>query len=156
MPIFIVKSQSGNFDSTVKPEGFRGISALENRFFICESPTKPEGKFVVEFPDEEYAKINHYLFKNGKKVWLDVFDGKVNLSEDVDRKNRRVIQYTEDQMKVRLSIIVWIMLNVFLPDKARLMNLSEVEIQKYKNDIISLSDGELARQYLETNFYYDL
>ena len=156
MTIYIVKSQDGNFDMSEQFEGFKVISALENRMFICESPLMPVSEFAIEFPPEEYAKMLFYPFPNGKKLWFDPFDGQVVFGDEVDSKRRRAIQYTDEQLAIRLSIIKWLMLNVWVPDKKRMYDIPDEITDSYIAKINALTDDVAARTYLEKNLYYNL
>lgn len=156
MSIYIVKSQDSNFDMVEQPEGFKVISALENRMFICESPSLPLSEFVIEFPAEEYAKMLFYPFANGKRLWFDPFEGQVTFGEDVDSKRRRAVQYTDEQLAIRLSILKWLMLNIWVPDKKRMYDIPNNMVDEYITKINEFSNDVEARTYLEKNLYYNL
>lgn len=156
MPQYIVKNQSGTFDVTAEPAGFRVISALENRLFICESPTVPSGEFVVEFPEEQQAQFLYYPFPNGKKLWFDPFVGKVAFGTEIDNKNRRAISYSPEQLSARLAIMKWLMLNVWIPDKARMYGIVDDIVADYIAAAAALTDDNTARTYIDKNLYYNL
>lgn len=153
MTQWIVKNKFAQFDD--QPEGFSTISALENRFFICECPTQPLGDFVLACPEQYQGCAEIYLFGNGKRT-LGILDVRIQLSEEVDNKNRRAIMYTEEQILFRLGMIKWIALNVFIPDKQRMQGLSNTDIEVFVQAIESFTSDKLLKDYVAENLYYDL
>jgi hypothetical protein len=150
MTQWIVKDKLGQFIG--QPDGFVSITAIENRFFVCDCPTAPTGDFVVEFP-EIYRGCNElYLFDNGKRT-LGIADENIQLSEEVDYKNRRAIMYTTEQLALRLDMIKWIALNVFVPDKQRMLGADTTTTVQ---DIEGFTDDKLLKRYVAENLYYDL
>ena len=157
MSQFIVKNESGTFVLGSQPIGFVALSALENRFFICESPITPNGDFVVPFPEEQQTEYLFYPYPNGKKLWFDPFNGSVEFDTVVDNKNRRAIMYTDAQLSIKLSIMKWLMLNVWIPDKARMLNMTTEETAVYIDYVNNnLTDDISARTYINKNLYYNL
>jgi len=156
MKQWILKNSSGIFDHDVsQPDGFLTIDCIENSFFIAECPVEPNGDFVVEFPTEYHNNLEYHIFPNGKKV-LGLTNKEINLSKDVDSKRRRAIMYTEDQMNFRISLIKWLALNVWIPDKKRMKNLDDSVVQQMILDITGLNDDMLLKKYISDNLYYDL
>lgn len=153
---YIVKNESGTFDMNTQPEGFRAIIALENRLFVCDSPTVPVSDFVVEFPDDRYAQFLYYSLPDGKKILADIFGGLVKFGDEVDSKGRRIIVYTQEQKDTRLDIIKWIILNVFIPDKARMYSISDDIVASYIASVNALETDALAVTYVQKNLYYNL
>lgn len=158
MPYYIVKNDTGNFYASEQPKGFKALGggALENRFFICECPTVPVTCFAVVFPEEELAKHVFYQHPNGRKLPCDPFEGRVKFGDVVDNKNRRAIIYSEEQLAIQLSIIKWLALNVWIPDKKRMYEIPEEIVQSYIDAINKLTDAEDARVYIRKNLYYNL
>jgi hypothetical protein len=150
MAQWIVKNRLANFDS--QPAGFNAVSALENRFFVCECPTQPTGDFVVAFPEQYYGCDELYLFDNGKRT-LGIADTRIQLSEELDYKRRRAIMYTAEQLALRLDMIKWIALNVFVPDKQRMLGADTASTVQ---EIEAFTDDKLLRRYVAENLYYDL
>jgi hypothetical protein len=150
MAQWILKNRSGQFDD--QPEGFNPISALENRFFICECPTQPTGDFVVACPEQYQGCDELYLFDNGKRT-LGIADTRIQLSEELDYKYRRAIMYTSEQLALRLDMIKWIALNVFVPDKQRMLGADSAAIVQ---DIEAFTSDKMLRRYVADNLYYDL
>lgn len=150
---WVVKSHLGQFDG--QPEGFRPIHAIENRFFVCECPTMPNGDFVVEYPEIFDNCSELYMFPNGKRT-LGIVDKRIQLSDDMDKKYRRTIMYTDEQIAFRTEIIKWIALNVFLPDKKRMLNINDDEVLRITQDIENITDDRLLKDYVKENLYYNL
>lgn len=153
---YIVKNESGTFDTSIQPVGFVAIEAIENRFFICESPQTPVGEFVVQFPEEQARNLIFYRYPNGKKLPFDPFNGLVKFGDALDNKNRREIMYTEEQMEYKLSIMKWLMINVWIPDKAEIYSVPEDIVVSYLNAVDGLTDAIKARTYIDKNLYYNL
>lgn len=153
---YIVKNESGTFDAADQPDGFVAIAAIENRLFICESPTEPVGDFVVLFPEEQQQQMIYYAYPNGKKLPFDPFNGAVEFGLEVDNKNRREIIYTEEQMNTKLTIMKWLMINVWIPDKARMYSVPEEIVASYIVAVNNLTDAVTARTYIDKNLYYNL
>lgn len=156
MTFFVVKCQSGTFDTTKQPTGFKVISAIENRFFICECAEPPLEEFVVEFPQEQMDNFIFYLYPNGKKLWFDPFDGAVEFAGEIDDKNRRAINYNSDQLNAQLSITCWFALNVWLPDKQRMYGIPDDAILLQIDEVMALTDPDAARTYVRKNLFYNL
>lgn len=153
MPQWIVKNKLGQFDG--QPDGFNAIHALENRFFVCECPSQPAGDFVIPCPEQYQGRDEIYLFGNGKRT-LGLLDSSVQLSEEVDNKNRRAIMYTEEQVLFRLGMIKWIALNVFIPDKQRMQGLTGSDVEVLVQAVESFTSDKLLKDYVTENLYYDL
>lgn len=156
MKQYIVKNQSGTFDTTIQPEGFKVIGALENRLFICESSDSPIGEFVVEFLDEQQQQYMFYPYPDGKKLWFDPFECKVAFGNEIDNKNRRAIKYSNEQLDAKLNIMKWLMLNIWIPDKTRMYDIPLDVVNDYINQVIALTDTISARTYINKNLYYNL
>lgn len=150
---WVVKNHWGQFEG--QPEGFRVQYAIENRFFICECPTRPIGDFVVAYPDAYSGYLELYQFQNGKRT-LGLMDSRIQLSDTFDNKARRSIIYTYEQIALRHEIIKWIALNVFLPDKQRMMNISSTEVDRITQEIDNITDDRLLKDYVKENLYYNL
>jgi hypothetical protein len=156
MAQWILKNSSGIFDhGLTQPTDFQLIDAIENSFFVARCPTQPNGDFVVEFPEQFHDCLEFFWFPNGKKT-LGLTNKTIALSTDVDSKNRRAIMYTADQMDFRISLIKWIALNVWIPDKKRMQNLDDSTVQQLILGIEGLDDDRLLKQYITDNLYYDL
>lgn len=154
---YLCKNTSGTFVPAEQPAGFAVLSALENRFFLCESPSEPTSEFTVTAPDWLPAAMPFYQYPNGKKLWFDPFNGTVQFSEGVDTKSRRTVQYSQEQLDLRLSVFKWLMLNVWIPDKERLDLLDG----RVPDNTLTLQASALlsdvdAEQFLKSNLYYDL
>ncbi|BAW19115.1 hypothetical protein [Ralstonia phage RP31] len=158
MAFFIVKNQSGTFDHSQQPDGFEivGGGALENRLFIVVCPTTPNAEFVVDYPDEQYAKHIFYQHPQGRKLWYDPFNGEVAFGTEVDNKNRRAIIYSEDQLTIQLDYMKWLMLNVWIPDKKRMYDIADDIVQTYVDAVNALTTAEDARTYIRKNLHYNL
>ena len=156
MPRYIIKSQTGTFAPGTQPEGFKTFTALENRLFMVDCPTPPNSEFVVEFPAELHAAFVLYPYANGKKLPFDPFFGAVQFGNEVDNKNRRAIQYTEEQLSARLTVMKWLMINVWIPDKARMYDTPTEIVGLYIAQVNALTDDVAARTYLQKNLYYNL
>lgn len=153
---WIVKSYRGQFDN--QPQDLRAQYAIENRFFVCDCADKPNGDFVIEFPEQFHGISTQfiYLFQNGKRAFVHLTEEYgISLSEDADHKGRRAIQYTPQQIQFRLDLIKWIALNVFLPDKKRMLNIDQAEVERVTNEINSFSDDRLLKDYVRDNLYYN-
>ena len=156
MKQWVLKNSSGIFDHSLsQPEGFLVIDSIENSFFIAECPTTPNGDFVVEFPEQYHGNLEFHVFPNGKRL-LGLTNTSIPLTEDVDKKNRRAIIYTEDQLNFRIGLIKWIALNIWIPDKKRMMNLSDSAVQQLILDVQGLNDDLLLKEYIKNTLYYDL
>jgi hypothetical protein len=156
MKQWILKNSSGIFDYDLsQPDGFLVIDSIENSFYIAECPVEPNGDFVVEFPPEYCNNLEYHIFPNKKRV-LGLTNKEINLSDDVDKKRRRAIIYTEDQMNFRISLIKWLALNIWIPDKKRMKNLDDSVVQQMISDITVLNDDMLLKKYISNNLYYDL
>ena len=153
MAQWIVKSRLGQFDG--QPNGFVAVSALENRFFVCECPTQPLGDFVVAYPEQYRGCEEMYLFGNGKRT-LGLLDDRIKLSEEVVSTNRRAIMYTDEQVLFRLGLIKWIAINVFIPDRQRLQGLSSADVEVLVQAVESFTSDKLLKDYVTENLYYDL
>lgn len=156
MATWIVKNTQGAFDFSEQPEGFRTVMGIENRFFICECPTQPVGEIVLEFPIVYPDWHIIYIYTNGKRVLNGTFDGPIELSEDLDRKNRRAIIYTSEQLSLRLQVIQWLALNVWIPDKQRMLQLEPSEVAALQAGIQACVSDVEAKQYVTDNLYYNL
>jgi hypothetical protein len=156
MPHYLVKCPSGTFHADEQPEGFKALGAMENRFFMCECPTPPNGDFVVEMPDEQAQNQILYLFKNGKPLLWDPFSGAVQFSDERDAKGRKTIIYSQAQLDAQLAFMKWIALNVWIPDKQRIYGMSDEVINEQIAKVNALTDPELARVFIVKNLYYDL
>ena len=156
MPHYFVKCVSGTFLREEQPEGFKAGLAIENRIFMCESPTPPNSEFVVELPEEMREKFVYYAWPDGKRLPFDPFNGKVKFSEDQDAKLRRAIQYTPEQLADKLDIMKWLMINVWIPDKKRMYGVPDDLVSFYIEQVNSLVDTVEARTYIEKNLFYNL
>lgn len=154
MRFWIVKDKLGNFEN--QPAGFKVITAIENSFWRCVCPIKPLAPFVVEFPAKQEEQYWYYIWQSGKKLLADPFGGRVQASVEKDSKGRRTYTYTQEQMDMRLDLIKWLALNVWIPDKQRLQNLDESVVQKYIDDINAFNNDVEAKEYVVNNLYYDL
>ena len=144
----------GNFEN--QPEGFKVITAIENSFWRCYCPERPNAPFVVEFPAEQEEQYWYYIWPSGKKLLADPFNGRVQASEEKDSKGRRIYTYTQEQSDKRLALIRWLVINVWAPDKQRLNNLDNETVQKYIDDINTFNNDVAAKEYVVNNLYYDL
>ena len=156
MTYYIAQAQSCDFNPKEQPEGFRLISAIENRCFICESPTQPNSPFVVEFPDRLFGNMQYFNFPNGKKLWFDPFNGAVKFGDEVDSKNRRKIEYSPEQIGIRLELYQWFMTNVWIPDMVRLFSTPEEVKQRLLKEVSELTTDDDAVLYLKMNLHYNL
>lgn len=156
MTLFVVKCQSGTFDPNKQPAGFKVISAIENRFFICECEEPPLEEAVVEFPQEQMDNFLFYLYPNGKKLWFDPFNGVVEFVDVGDNKGRKAINYSDAQLNAQLSITCWFALNVWLPDKQRMYSIPDDAILLQIDEVMALTDPDAARTYVKKNLYYNL
>lgn len=154
MPYYFAKHKTGNFEN--QPDGFMVINAIENSFWRCWSPIVPNADFIIEIPEQQEEWYRYYIWANGKKLLADAFNGSVKFSDWVDEKGRRAIEYTQEQMSMRLNIIKWIAINVWIPDKQRLKNLSQDIVEQYIRDINAFDNDVLAKEYVVNNLYYDL
>jgi hypothetical protein len=156
MTQWVLKNSSGIFNHVLpQPDGFTLIDAIENSFYIAECPTTPNGDFVVELPEQFNNNLEFYIFPNGKKL-LGLTNKTIELSETVDKKNRRSIIYTQDQLDFRISLMKWLALNVWIPDKKRMKNLDDSTVQQLISDIQEFTDDLLLKKYINLNLYYDL
>ena len=64
--------------------------------------------------------------------------------------------YTDEQLALRLEMTRWIALNVFLPDKKRMLNISDEEVARTTQELESFSDDRLLRDYVKENLFYNL
>ena len=144
----------GNFEN--QPEGFKVITAIENSFWRCYCPERPNAPFVVEFPAEQEEQYWYYIWPSGKKLLADPFNGRVQASEEKDSKGRRIYTYTQEQSDKRLALIRWLVINVWVPDKQRLNNLDNETVKKYIDDINTFNNDVAAKEYVVNNLYYDL
>jgi hypothetical protein len=156
MAYYIVKNRTGTFEPGTQPDGFAAVLGMENRLFIVECPVVPNGEFVAVFPDTMYQQRAFYLYGSNKKMPFDPFNGEVIFEDVVDKKNRRRIMYTDAQLALRLDMFKWMMLNVYLPDKARMQSMSQTDVDTAIAEINALPDDIAAQTYLTTNLYYDL
>jgi hypothetical protein len=156
MALYIVKNTSGTFAPDTQPDGFRAILGIENRLFITECPTPPNGELVVEFPQEIYDQLPYYHYAGNKKLPFDPFNGAVTFEDVIDKKGRQRILYTDAQFALRLSIMKWMMINVYLADKARMQSMTQAEVDTATAEINALPDDITAKSYLATNLYHDL
>lgn len=151
---WVAKSIRGNFYN--QPEGFRALYAIENSFFVCECPVAPNATFVKEFPERYHNTNILYEVQNGKRVFLSLDPAHgIKLSEDTDKKYRRAVQYTPEQIALRLELIKWITLNIFLPDKQRLLNIDPAEVERITQEVESFDDDRLLKDYVRDNLMYD-
>jgi len=156
MASYLVKNVSGTFDHSKQPASFMAVTSIENRFFICECEEEPIGDFVVFMPDDVRSNHRFHLFKNGKKLWFDPFNGEVKFGDEVDAKRRRAIQYSEEQLQIRVGFFKWMVENVWLPDMIRLFPEREEAGKKALAELLLINDDEEARLFVASNFYYDL
>jgi hypothetical protein len=156
MAYYIVKNRTGTFEPDSQPDGFTAMLGMENRTFIVSCPVQPASEFVVEFPPENHALLAFYLYGGNKKMPFDPFNGEVAFEDVIDKKGRRRIMYTDAQYADRLAMFKWMMLNVYLPDKARMQSLSQADVDTAIAEINALPDDIAAQTYLTTNLYYDL
>jgi hypothetical protein len=154
MALWIVKHKTGNFEN--QPDGFKVITALENSFWRCECPSRPISEFVVEFPPEQEAQYLYYKWPSGKKLLADPFGGNVEASEGTDSKKRRTYTYNQTQLDMRLALIKWLAINVWIPDRQRMQSLDANTVQQYNNNINSFNNDVDAKDYIVNNLYYDL
>jgi hypothetical protein len=154
MTYWLVKDKMGNFEN--QPEGFKVITAIENSFWRCYCPERPNAPFVVEFPAEQEEQYWYYIWPSGKKLLADPFNGRVQASEEKDSKGRRIYTYTQEQSDKRLALIRWLVINVWVPDKQRLNNLDNETVKKYIDDINTFNNDVAAKEYVVNNLYYDL
>lgn len=155
MPAYFIKNCTCSFDHSTQPEGFASIIGIENKFFLTNCPTTPTGEFVAEFPQPLFENYAYVLWENGAKTMADPFQGQVTLSEETDKRNRRVITYTEDQLAIRLEIFRWIAVNLFVPDKEQITGNTAATIT-HLAEIALISKDTDMRQYIIDNLYYDL
>jgi len=156
MAFYIIKNRTGTFVPGTQPDGFKAILGIENRLFIAECSSAPTGEFVVIFPPEQYALLVFYHYAGNKKLPFDPFNGEVQFDDVIDKKGRRRIMYTDAQLADRLDMFKWMMLNVYLPDKARITQMTQADVDRVTVEINALPDDTAAQQYLITNLYYDL
>lgn len=144
----------GKFGS--QPNGFVLLGSLENKFFICECPERPDSDFVVELPEIMTHPWEIYFFEDGQKGYIGVEALGIKRGEDIgDYKGRRHIIYTPEQLQIRLAMLKWTALNLFLPDKARMLNIDQAEVEKVADEIQSFDDCKALKSYIKTNLYYD-
>ena len=155
MPIYWVKNSAGSFDHSDQPAGFNPIGSRENKFFLVESPTTPAGEFVVEFPNNIYENYGMANWPDGKKPCGDPFNGKVAYGDEVDKRGRRVIIYTAEQIIQRKELWQWIAVNLFIPDKERLTG-DTAATTRHLSEIALISTDIDMRQYIIDNLYYDI
>lgn len=151
---WLVKHKTGNFEN--QPEGFKAITAIENSFWRCVCPVEPNAEFYVEFGPVQEEQYWFYIWQSGKKLLADPFGGRVHASEEKDSKNRRTYTYTQEQMDMRLALIKWLVINVWVPDRKRIENLTDEQAQKYIDDINTFNNDVDAKEYVVNNLYYDL
>jgi hypothetical protein len=156
MPYYFVKCPSGTFNSDEQPEGFVALQAMENWFFLCQSPSMPNGDFVVQLPDEMVDAQRYYLFPNGKNLLWDPFEGDVEFTAEKDAKGRRKIIYTQAQLDAQLAFMRWMALNVWIPDKKRIYNMSDDVIDEQIAKANEPTDPETMRKFIAKNLYYNL
>jgi hypothetical protein len=156
MAYYIVKNRTGTFEPGTQPDGFVAILGIENRLFIVECPVMPISEFVTPLPDVIYQQRAFYHYAGNKKMPFDPFNGAVAFEDVIDKKGRRRIMYTDAQLALRLDMFKWMMLNVYLPDKARMQSMSQVDVDTAIAEINALPDDITAQTYLTTNLYYDL
>jgi hypothetical protein len=153
---WVVKSHLGRFGK--QPQGFKTHFSIENQFFVCDCPVRPDSDFVVEFP-EKFHGIGAqyiYLFNNGKRAFIYLGEEyEIALSQDGDHKGRKAMQYTPAQLEFRLELIKWIALNVFLPDKQRMLNIDQAEVERFINEVQAINDDRLLKDYVKDNLYYN-
>lgn len=155
MPIYWVKNSTGSFDHSIQPEGFNPIGSRENKFFLVESPTPPTGEFVVEFPASIYENYGMANWPDGKKPVGDPFNGAVAFGDEVDKRGRRVIIYTAEQLIQRKELWQWIAVNLYIPDKERLTG-NTAATTTHLEEIALISTDTDMRQYIIDNLYYDI
>lgn len=157
MKKWFVKKWNGTFEEGSQPQGFSAITSIENRLFLCECPTKPDGVFVVEFPEEaQPPQWEYYTYENGKKLWYDPWNGSVPFEEEVDYKNRRRVMYTSEQLAIRINLIKWIAINCWIPDRARIYNISLEGMNQQISEVLEINDESAITAYVKENLYYDL
>ena len=159
MAQWLIKHQNGNFDFDQQPAGFKVVVSFENKFWLCDCAEMPNGEVVIEFNKYQDIKPNWFLYyglPNGKKTIVDVFAGNVKLSEILDNRNRRAIMYSDEQLSMRLDIMKWLSLNVWIPDKQRVLGLDDAAVETLRSEVEALSDDISAKAYIQSNLYYDL
>jgi len=155
MPTYWIKNSTGTFDHEAQPEGFAVFASRENKFFLAESSTPPTGEFVVEFPDSIYANYAMANWPDGKKPCGDPFNGAVEYVGEVDKRGRRAILYTAEQLVQRKELWQWIAVNLYVPDKERLTG-DTAATTKHLEEIALISTDTDMRQYIIDNLYYDI
>ena len=150
----LIKNPGLTFHAHEWPEGLLAIRAVENKFFVCDHPTQLDG--AIPLPDELWEDFIFYDFKNGKKLWYDPFQGKVQFSADVDAKNRRETLYSPEQLSRRVEICKWLMLNVWLPEMSVVKRLSREAVHAIYEQVCALQGEEETFAFRNATFYYDL
>lgn len=154
---WVVNTENYEFNYKEQPADFEIIAGIENKFYIVRAlDGKPKGDYVVEFPLDLVKWIPYYQYANGKKLPFDPFNGEVSFGETVDLKNRREIIFTDEQLNMQLTLIKWLMLNVWVPDRQQRLGVSDAAVSLQLNEIDSLTDSEAARTYIRKNLYYNL
>ena len=155
MPIYWVKNSSGTFDHETQPAGFDAFTSRENKFFLTSCPIPPTGEFVVEFPREMFDTYPMANWPDGKKPVGDPFNGTVAYGDEVDKRGRRVIIYTVEQLEQRKELWRWIAVNLFIPDKERITGDTEATT-RHLAEIALISTDTDMRQYVIDNLHYDI
>jgi len=156
MAAYFVKNSSMSFDYGKQPKEFRAIYAIENRFFLCESPKSPVGEAVIKIPEEQEENFIFFRYPLGVKSAFDPFGGQVAVTSEPDHKGRVVYRYNEDQISKKISITKWIMLTVWLPDRATMENIPQDQVDSMINEIQNLNTLVELSTYIKTNLYYNL
>jgi len=157
MPTYIVKNVSNSFDTDQQPDGFKAIMAIENRFFICECPTPPNGEMTIFFPEQYLKDFVYFRYSNGIKLPFDAFNGEVEITSPApDHRGRDTYRYNESQILKKLSVTKWIMINVWLIDRAKIENLSQETVNGMINEINLIDNLVDLRKYISDNLYYNL
>ena len=154
---YLVKNTSNTFDNDLQPSGFRAIMAIANRFFVCECPEIPNGELVVSFPEECQKDFVYFQYNDGIKLPFDPFNGEVEITSLAkDHRGRQVYRYNEQQISRKMAVTKWIMINVWLLDKANMENLSQNQIDNMMQEINSIDNLGDLRTYIRDNLCYNL
>jgi hypothetical protein len=59
-------------------------------------------------------------------------------------------------LQARLKVFKWLMLNVWIPDKARMYNSPQEVVDLYIEQVAAITDEVAAQTYLKKHLHYNL
>lgn len=154
---FVVKCPSGTIplEHQLKDDWLT-VRAIENRFLVCRALESPSDLVTTAVPDELAYAWYLWDFPNGKGVRTDYFGGLVAFAPELDAKGRYVIAYTAAQEALRRQLLLWVAMNVYVPDFYARSGDTDASEKLLVSLLAVQGDSEAVKDFIKSELYYDL